>query len=136
MIRKISGGLAVLFLLLTGSLLTAGSASATAQGCTFAPGGYICNTTQGSGGRVDQVVAIRGRSIATGMICNYSADVSVQDPYGRPVWFGHKSHIGCYPYRATLTFPVHRTFPCGYVTSVAWYESGVQQGGYANVNLC
>jgi hypothetical protein len=136
MTRKIFGALAVLALLFAGSLTMAGSASATAQGCTLAPSGYVCNTTYGSGARVDKVVAIRSRSVSAGFICNYSADVSVQDPWGRSVWYRHLSHEGCTALRATLTFPVNRTFYCGYVTSVAWFESGVRQGGYANINLC
>ena len=136
MLRKVFGGLGLAFVLLVGLLIPASSASASAQGCTFAPSGDVCNHTYGSGAKVDTVVAIRDRAPSSGFICNYSADVSVQDPWGRPIYYQHLSHSGCYPGRATLTFQVHRTFYCGYVTSVAWFESGVRQGGYANVNLC
>jgi hypothetical protein len=124
----------IIGLAFAGVLSTSSSAAASAEGCTWAPSGYVCNYTHGSGAYVSTIDAIRGRS--SNLICNYAADASVQDPWGRVVWFGHQSHQGCTPARAWFTFKVYRTFRCGYVTSVAWFESGVRQGGYANVNLC
>jgi hypothetical protein len=127
--------LTALAVAMTTLLSVSTDASASAEGCTWAPSGGVCNYTYGSGARVDEINAIRDR-VNNQLICNYSADASVEDAYGRVVWFQHQSHTGCTPARAYFRFYPKRTFVCGYVTAVAWYESGVQQGGYANVNLC
>ena len=132
--RRLLNILVVVGLAFVGVVASATGASASAEGCTWAPSGYVCNYTYGSGAYVDRIAAIRGRTGS--LICNYSADASVQDPWGRVVWYGHQSHAGCTPLRAYFNFYPRRTFHCGYVTSVAWFESGVRQGGYANISLC
>jgi hypothetical protein len=113
----------------------AGPAWASNESCTKAPYGYVCNYTHGSGARVDTVDAIRAKASGEG-INNPSADVSVLDANARVKWFQHKGKGGTYFGRTSLTFDVHRTFVCGYETSVAFYENGSQQGGYPNVVLC
>lgn len=123
---------AVVVLMFSTMVVVAPAAFATAQSCTSAPRGYVCNTTYGSGARVDRVAAIRAQP----QTCNYSADMSVLDPWGRVKHFQHKSFGGCSYVRSWIWFDVYRTFRCGDETSVRWYENGVPQGGYANVVLC
>lgn len=128
---------AALLLAFVGMGVAAQPASAYAQGCTAAPWGYVCNTTYGSGAYVPQVTAIRTK-ISGELICNYSADVSVLDGRNQAhvKWYQHFSHGGCSAGRAWFNAYPIRTFPCGDVTSVAFFENGARQGGYATIRLC
>jgi hypothetical protein len=112
-------------------------AHATAQACitTYVPPGTVCNTTYGSGARVDQIDAVRN---AKWVVVNPGADASVLDGrnHSRVKWFQHQERRGDYPLRVWFRFYPRRIFACGDVTSVAWYESGGPKGGYVNVTLC
>jgi hypothetical protein len=114
-------------------LTSASPASATAQQC--AAFSATCNTTYGSGARVDKVVAIHD---FPWRICNYGADVSVLDGrnHAHVKWFKHITVNSCVPLRAYITFTINRTFSCGDVTSVLFYSGSDPTGGYANVRLC
>jgi hypothetical protein len=129
--------IAAILLALTGSLAIATPALAFAQKCTWAPYGLVCNSTYGNGDYVAQISAIRDKANAE-MICNYSAHISVLD--GRNTanvkYFRSFYHAGCTPGRAYFNTYPQRHFACGDITSVAWWENGVRQGGYANVRLC
>jgi hypothetical protein len=135
--RRMFTLVAVLLLATVGSLTFASPASAYAQGCTAAPYGYVCNTTYGNGNYVPQVTAIRTKASAS-WICNYTAHISVLD--GRNTanvkYFRSFYHGGCTVGRAWFDAYPQRYFSCGDITSVAWFEDGVRQGGYANIRLC
>jgi hypothetical protein len=80
-------------------------AFATAEGCTSAPQGYICNKTRGDKARVDSIYVIRTRVKGKPrLVCDYSADASVLAPGGRVKWFSHQKHVGCTPVRAFFKF--------------------------------
>jgi hypothetical protein len=117
------------------TVLAPGAAYATAQSCTRAGIGAVCNTTYGSGARVDEIWAIRDKGFS---IMNPSADASVLDGRNQAhvKWFQHKSRTGSDVGRSWLIFYPARTFACGDVTSVRFYENNVPQGGFANVRLC
>jgi len=120
-----------------GVIAMATPALAYANRCTPAPYGYVCNTTYGNGAYVPQVTAVRGKASGD-LICNYSADISVLDGrnQSRVKYYKHFSYGGCSVGRAWFNaYPV-RTFACGDVVSVAWFEDGKREGGYANVRLC
>lgn len=131
-LKKLIATVSASFLTGSGVLGVTTIASATAEGCTSAPSGYVCNNTKGDKARVDSIYVIRGRS---GLVCNWGADASVLAPGGRVKWFRHYNHIGCTPGRAYIKFDVNKTFNCGDETSIRFYESGVPQGGYAIVKL-
>jgi len=111
------------------------AASATAQSCTRAGLGVVCNTTYGSRAYVDRIVAIRDKGWD---IPNPSADASVLDGHNHAhvLWFQHQSRTGSFVGRAWFNFYPRRNFLCGDVTSVRFYENRTPQGGYANVRLC
>ena len=131
-LRKFLSAVSVTLLAGSSVLTLPTIASASAEGCTSAPSGYVCNNTKGDKARVNSVYAIRSRN---GLICNWGVDVSVLAPGGRVKWFRHFDHIGCTPVRAYVKLNVNKTFSCGDETSVRFYESGAPQGGFANVKL-
>lgn len=120
---------------LAASVTVATPAHADAQSCARAGVGSVCNTTKGSGAYVREIWAIRDKGWS---IMNPSADASVLDgrDNSRVKWFQHKSRTGSDIGRSWLIFYPQRTFSCGDVTSVRFYENGTPQGGYANVRLC
>jgi hypothetical protein len=111
------------------------SAFADAQSCARTGIGSVCNTTKGSGAYVREIWAIRDKGWN---IMNPSADASVLDGRNNAhvKWFQHKARTGSDVGRSWLIFYPQRTFSCGDLTSVRFYENGVPQGGYANVRLC
>ncbi len=135
--KKLIATVSAFFLTVSGILGVTTIAFATAEGCTFAPSGYVCNNTKGDKARVDSIYVIRGRKQGKlpGLICDWGADASVLAPGGRVKWFRHYNHIGCTPGRAYVKFDVNKTFNCGDETSARFYEGGKPQGGYAIVKL-
>ena len=135
--RVVFSALLVSTLSAMGLFFTASPASAAAQKCTSAPYGYVCNSTYGSGAWVPQITAVRGKASGD-LICNYSAHISVLDGRNHAnVKFRQTfRNSGCTVGRAWFNSYPARHFSCGDVTSVAWFEDGRQEGGYANVKLC
>lgn len=139
MLRRILAAAAVVLGVLTVMVFGATVASATAKSCTQHTWGRVCNTTYGSGARVDHVLASRDKYfIKDPYICDYSADISVLDGRNRAhvKYFAHPSHVGCiFGDYAGLDQAVHRVFACGDVVSVRWYDRD-GASGYANRTLC
>jgi hypothetical protein len=135
--KKASLGGTVAVACLVSTLTFAGVAHADAQSCTRVGAGAVCNTTKGSGAYVREIWAIRDKPLSTS-IMNPSADASVLDGRNNAhvKWFQHKSRTGSDVGRSWLIFYPQRTFACGDLTSVRFYENNVPQGGYANVRLC
>ena len=121
---------------LLASLVAPNPAFADAQSCArIGLTGSVCNTTKGGGAFVREIWAIRDK---TWEINNPGADASVLDGrnHAHVKWFQHKSTKSSDVGRAWLIFYPGRTFACGDLTSVQFYENGSAQGGVANVRLC
>jgi hypothetical protein len=117
-------------------LLLPSPAFADAQSCArVGLRGSVCNTTKGGGAYVREVWAIRDKPWE---INNPGADVSVLDGrnHAHVKWFQHRSTKSSDVGRSWLIFYPRRTFTCGDLTSVQFYENGSAQGGVANVRLC
>ncbi|MEA2232901.1 MAG: hypothetical protein QOD83_2717 [Solirubrobacteraceae bacterium] len=112
-------------------------ARADAESCAFAPLGYTCNYTHGSGLHVDSVDVIRSKASWDG-ICSYSASVEVRGPDGAML-FNERTGVvrdgECVVGRAYITIPVNRDFPADSKLSTRFFEKDEQQGGAVFVGI-
>lgn len=122
MIRKrITGVLMGVLLLIGIPVMTASPASATAQTCISASGGYVCTTAYGSGTYVSDVGVSRGKSPTA--ICNYNAWFFYIPPSGGAYSLGTQGRAGCGLFRVWLSQPVNRSFPRGTQVCAKFYEN-------------
>ena len=105
-------------------------AGASAEGCTAAPLGYVCNYTHGTSTWVSEVDAIRGK-LSWDAICSYSAKVFFYIPHrGTRVRRSGIVHNGACSFgRAWINFAINRHYRDGTKICVAFYEYHRQQGG-------
>lgn len=94
-------------------------ASASAQTCISASGGYVCANVVGSGTWVSQAGVSRGKATS---ICNYSAWFFYVPPGGGAYDLGYRSRQGCNWERAWFDVPVNRNFPRGTLVCAKWME--------------
>ncbi|MGF7229515.1 MAG: hypothetical protein ACQR33_06080 [Candidatus Saccharibacteria bacterium] len=96
-------------------------ASATAQTCISASGGYVCAMTYGSGTYVSDMGVSRGK--APTAVCNYSAWFFYMPPTGGAYSLGTQQRAGCGLLRVWLNQPVDRSFPSGTLVCAKFYEN-------------
>jgi hypothetical protein len=101
------------------TVTTASPASASAQTCIGATGGYVCTNVSGSGTWVNSVGVSRGKST---YICNYSAWFFYVPPSGGAYGLGYQSRAGCVFNRAWFDQPVNRSFPRNTLVCAKFYE--------------
>jgi hypothetical protein len=121
-----------------GALIVAGSnlggigsapKAEAAQGCTYAPWGYVCTNVRADGTRISGVAVARGSADGS-IICNYAAEVKVAPPKGKSYSLGgRKKYSGCTPLRAYLSWNVNKTFKSGTRLCGYWYEGNRQIAG-------
>lgn len=102
-------------------------ASASAETCVAAPGGYMCTNVSGSGGYVDYIGATRAKfdpfSGNLLGICNYNAWYFDYRPGGPVESLGYEGRAGCGLGRVWLNHYVRRTFPLGTQICAKFYEN-------------
>lgn len=102
------------------------TASADAQGCSSASGGYVCTYVGGSGRYVSYVTASRGKN---GSICRSSAWVYAISPSGSVTGLGHQARANCAVGRAWFGFALNRSFASGTRICSKFMEAGTPVGG-------
>lgn len=140
-IRSVWIAIIAVAVLAAGAVLGASTASATATSCISHHIGRVCSTVHGSGARVDRVGVTRENwNLRLYEICDYSAEISVLDGrnQARVKFYTHPSHIGCTSPASLLILSgqINRTFACGDVVSVRWYDRSGSPSGYVNKRLC
>jgi hypothetical protein len=99
----------------------ASPASATAQTCISAPGGYHCTTVKGSGTYVASVYAVRGG--VPGQVCNSSAWFFRVEPTGAVYDMGSQYSAGCnWVGRSYFKQEVHQSFPKDTLLCTKFYQ--------------
>ncbi len=119
--------LAVVAAIIVGSqVANQSAASADAQGCSSASGGYVCTYVGGSGRYVNYVTASRGKN---GSICRSSAWIYSISPAGAVTGLGYQSRANCAMGRAWFSFTLNRSFPSGTRICSKFMEGGAPVGG-------
>jgi hypothetical protein len=106
----------------------AGTAAASAEGCTYTtfPYEYVCTYVHGKGLHVDTVDVIRGK-MAGGTIRDYSASVTVDEPDGGHDEFWTTAYPDKVYGRAVVTLHIDQSFEDGSKICGSFYEGGQLQ---------
>lgn len=110
-LKRSAASVALLVILIAGSVVAASPASANGSGCRIISSySYVCTTVAGSGTYVSTSSVVYS---TPGLICGTSAYLYVIYPWGQVSGLGYQSRGNCVYNRAYFSFGLSRNFPSG-----------------------